>query len=198
MLIGLTGGIASGKSTVSQLFQKYGIPIVDADLVAREVVEPGQVAWKKIVESFGEDILLSDMTINRKKLGDTIFQNAEKRNVLNNITHPIIISAMMNKAKELEKSHQIVILDIPLLFESKREELFNFIILVYVNSTIQLQRLMARDKINRNDAFYKITSQMSLEEKKEKANIIIYNDDKIEKTEEQVLNIIKKLSRKLD
>ncbi len=191
MIIGLTGGISSGKSTVINLFRKYGYPIVDADLIAREVVEPKKEAWQKIVHYFGEDILMADQSIDRKKLGALIFSNQEKRMLLNEITHPIIISEIMQQATLLQEQNNHVIVDIPLLFESKREELFDLIIVVYVNKEIQLHRLMNRDQINREEALQKIASQMDLEKKKEKADLIIYNDQSIEETERQVLEIIR-------
>jgi len=198
MLIGLTGGIGSGKSTVSNLFRKYGIPIIDADLIAREVVEPGKKAWKAIIDHFGEEILLPDQHINRKKLGNLIFQNKEKRMELNEITHPIILAEILTRAEELQKHHQQVIVDIPLLFESKREPLFDQIIVVYVNKSIQLQRLMARDQISKEEALQKINAQMSLESKKEKADIVIYNDQDLSKTEQQVLTIIRQWKKGMD
>lgn len=192
MLIGLTGGIGSGKSTVSSLFKEKGIPIVDADQIAREVVEPEKKAWKEITQFFGEEILQENKEIDRKKLGSLIFNDKEKRKKLNDITHPIIISEIMERAKDLETNHKFVIVDIPLLFESKREPLFDVIIVVYVNKELQLARLMNRDKINKKEALSKINAQMSLEEKKQKADIVIYNDKDIDKTEEQINQIIKK------
>ncbi|WP_132767490.1 dephospho-CoA kinase [Tepidibacillus fermentans] len=190
MIIGLTGGIGSGKSTVAKLFRKYGVPVVDVDLIAREVVEPGKEAWRKIIEHFGEKILLPNQQIDRKKLGNIIFQDEKERKILNEITHPIIIRTAIENAKELEKKNSYVIVDIPLLFESKREKLFDQIIVVYVPFAIQLKRLMKRDQISKEEAIRKMKSQIDLEEKKKKADIVIYNDKGIEQTEEQVVKII--------
>ena len=191
MLIGLTGGIGSGKSTVANMFNKKGIPVVDADAIAREVVEPGKKAWEKIVEHFGKEILLPDNNIDRKKLGSIIFNDVHQRKRLNDITHPIIILEIMNKAKELEKKHHQVIVDIPLLFESKREPLFDLIIVVYADKKTQLQRLMERDHLSEKEALQKIEAQFDLEQKKEKADIIIYNDKGLDNTEKQIDEIIK-------
>lgn len=191
MLIGLTGGIGSGKSTVANMFNKKGIPVVDADAIAREVVEPGKKAWERIVEHFGKEILLPDNNIDRKKLGSIIFNDVQQRKRLNDITHPIIILEIMNKAKELEKHHHQVIVDIPLLFESKREPLFDLIIVVYADKKTQLQRLMERDHLSEKEALQKIEAQFDLEQKKEKADIIIYNDRGLENTEKQIDEIIK-------
>lgn len=196
MFIGLTGGIGSGKSTVAKMFKKYDIPVIDADDIAREVVEPYNEAWEKIVEFFGEEILLPDKTVNRQKLGSIIFRSEKKRKILNEITHPIIISRIKTKAEQLQKNYHNVIADIPLLFESKREDMFDLIIVVYVNKEIQVKRLMERDNISKEDALLKINVQMSLEEKKAKADIVIYNDQGIEETEKQVRLLIKKLKTK--
>lgn len=191
MLIGLTGGIGSGKSTVANMFNKKGIPVVDADTIAKKVVEPGEEAWEKIVEHFGKEILLPDQNIDRRKLGSIIFSDIQQRQVLNDITHPIIILEIMNKAKELEKQHHHVIVDIPLLFESKREPLFDLIIVVYAEKETQLQRLMERDHLSAKEALQRIEAQFDLEQKKEKADIIIYNDKGLENTEKQVDELIK-------
>ncbi|MFV9511175.1 dephospho-CoA kinase [Tepidibacillus sp. LV47] len=196
MIVGLTGGIGSGKSTVAKLFIKYGIPIVDVDQIAREVVKPNLEAWQKIIEHFGEEILLPNQEIDRKKLGRIIFQDEKKRKILNDITHPIIIQKTLDQARELEKKHSLVIVDIPLLFESKREELFDQIIVVYVPFAVQLERLMKRDQISKEEAIMKIKSQMDLEEKKKRADLVIYNDKGIDKTEEQVKQIIADWQRK--
>lgn len=193
MLIGLTGGIASGKSTVTNFFREFAIPVIDSDIVAREVVEPGKEAWAQIVEHFGDEILLPNKEIDRKKLSKIIFNDQQKREVLNNITHPIIISEIMTRAKELHLTNKNVVIDIPLLFESKREELFDLIIVVYVNKEIQLQRLMRRDNIAENEAITKIKAQLDLEEKKKKADIVIYNEKSLEDTREQVQQIVDKL-----
>lgn len=193
MLIGLTGGIASGKSTVTNFFREFNIPVIDSDTVAREVVEPGKEAWAQIVEYFGDEILLPTKELDRKKLGNIIFNDQQKREILNNITHPIIISEIMTRAKELHLTNKNVVIDIPLLFESKREELFDLIIVVYVNKEIQLQRLMKRDNIAENEAITKIKAQIDLEEKRKKADIVIYNEKSLEDTREQVKQIVDKL-----
>ncbi len=198
MLIGLTGGIGSGKSTVASLFNKYGVPVVDVDGIAKEVVQPGKEAWKKILECFGQDILHSDQTIDRKKLGRIIFEHAHKREKLNEITHPIIIKETMRVAERLQKEYSHVIVDIPLLFESKREALFNIIIVVYANKDIQLQRLMEREDISEKEALLKIQAQMNLEEKKKKADLVILNNQDLDATEKQVLEIIYQWKKGMD
>lgn len=190
MLLGLTGGIASGKSTVVDIFKKNGIPTVDTDSIAREIVEPGEKAWVKIVEYFGQAILLPDKTINRKKLGDIVFRSQIKRKKLEKITHPIIIEETMKRAKKLEEKFNMVVVDVPLLFEANMEASFDLIIVVYVDKITQLRRLIDRDNISKEEALLRIETQIDIEIKKEKADIIINNNLKIEETEKQVKNLI--------
>lgn len=198
MLIGLTGGIGSGKSTVADIFNKYGFPIIDSDKIARDVVEPNEEAWKKIVQYFGKGILNSDKTLDRKKLGEIIFQDPEKREELNQITHPIIISRILAEAEALQKKYEHIIVDVPLLYESNSENLFDLIIVVYVDKSTQLQRVIERDKIGQALALAKIDAQLSLEIKKDKADFVLYNDGDLEKTKQQVEAIIEIILGKLD
>src|SRR5699024_7403456 len=131
-VLGLTGSIATGKSTIAKLFKQENIPIVDADLISRQVVEPGAEAYQKIVSIFGQDILSPDQTINRKKFGQIIFDNREKREQLNAIIHPIIIAQLIKERDQLiSENHRIIILDIPLLFELKLTDLMDKVIVVY-------------------------------------------------------------------
>lgn len=198
MLIGLTGGIGSGKSTVANIFSQYGFPIIDSDKIARDVVEPSEEAWQKIVQHFGKKILNTDNTINRKELGEIIFRDHEKREKLNQITHPIIISRILAEAKALQKNHKHIIVEVPLLYESNSTNLFDLIIVVYVNKNIQLQRVIERDRIEQDLALAKIDAQLSLEIKKDKADFVVYNDDGLEKTKQQVEAIVEIIRGKLD
>lgn len=198
MLIGLTGGIGSGKSTVADIFRKYGFPIIDSDKIAREIVEPYEEAWQEIVQYFGKGILNSDNTLNRNKLGDIIFHDPNKREKLNQITHPIIISRILADAKELQKRNKHVIVEVPLLYESNIENLFDLIIVVYVEKSTQLQRVVERDQIGQTLALAKISAQLSLEIKKDKADFVVYNNDGFDKTKQQVESIIEIILRKLD
>lgn len=186
-LIGLTGGIASGKSAVSRLLSEWGAPIIDADVIARRIVTPHQPAWRQIVSIFGEQILCPDGTINRRQLGDIIFNDAEKRKKLNEITHPEIwnqIAAAVKRAEAAERG--IVVLDIPLLLETNWNNRVDEIWVVYVDRQTQIQRLMNRDHLTWSQAEARITSQLSLEEKKQYADIVIDNSGSFESTREQV------------
>lgn len=192
-IIGLTGGIASGKSTVSNMLKERGFSIVDADKAARAVVEPGEDAYKKVVEAFGKDILLKDGSINRQKLGSVIFHDENKRKILNSIVHPAV-RARMNEWKEIAVSagKQTIIYDIPLLFESKLTHLVERVILVYVDNTIQLQRLMKRNGLSEAEAKARIASQLPLNEKVELADAIVNNNGTIDETEKQINQLIEK------
>ncbi|PEY34355.1 dephospho-CoA kinase [Bacillus cereus] len=192
VVIGLTGGIASGKSTVSQMFRELSIPVIDADIIAREVVEQGKEAYKEIVEVFGEGVLQVDGELDRQKLGSIVFHNEEKRLRLNKIVHPAVRKEM-NAQKEMyiKEGVQAVVLDIPLLFESKLTALVDQILVVAVSPSTQLERLMKRNGFTEEDAKARIDSQMSLAEKVTLANKVIYNDGTIAETKAQLQLILK-------
>ncbi len=176
IVIGLTGGIASGKSTVSDLFKEYNIPVVDADIVAREVVEPGEPALAGIVDAFGSDILLPDGSLDRQKLGGIIFQDQEKREILNGIVHPVVRERMTADRDRLKTGHPAVVLDIPLLFEGSQLHLVDKVVVVNVDPRIQLERLMQRNKLTEQEALDRINSQMSLADKASRADAVIDNN----------------------
>lgn len=192
LVIGLTGGIASGKSTVANMLKELGITVIDADVEARLAVEPGEMAYNKIVEHFGKSILLEDGTINRAKLGEIIFNDKEKRMVLNEIVHPAV-RERMNEKKEaaLKQNESIVIMDIPLLFESKLTEQVERSLLIYVDEATQLKRLMERNKYTENEAMARIQSQMPLKEKKVLADYLIDNSGTLEQTRTQLSGILR-------
>jgi dephospho-CoA kinase len=190
LTIGLTGGIASGKSTVSQMFKEAGIVVVDADVIARKVVEVGEEAYEQIVQSFGKDILLPDETIDRQKLGSVVFFNEEKRLLLNSIVHPAVRKQMLKEKEEhLNNGEETVILDIPLLFESKLTALVDRTLLVYVDYETQLARLMNRNNLSKGEAEARIQSQMPLKDKIQLADAVIDNNGTIEATKDQLHEI---------
>lgn len=192
-VIGITGGIASGKSTVSNMIADMGFTIVDADIAARAVVESGTSAFREVVTVFGEDILLKDGNINREKLGTIIFHDEEKRVKLNQIVHPAV-RKYMNDQKEaaFARGESIVFMDIPLLFESNLTKMVDKTLLVYVDTDTQLQRLMNRNDLSKNEALARISSQMPLVEKKELADEIINNNGTIAHTKLQLYDVMKK------
>ncbi|WP_142329574.1 dephospho-CoA kinase [Bacillus sp. es.036] len=193
MDIGLTGGIASGKSTVAEMIRRYDIPIIDADVMARKVVEPGEPALQDIFRLFGDDMKAEDGGLDRKKLGAVIFKDEEKRKVLNRILHPAIRKGMLDQAAALkEQGSAHIVFDIPLLFESQLTHMVDQTLLIYVDAKTQLSRLVERDGSTEEEAFDRIQSQMPIEEKKELADDVIDNTGTREETEEQLNNILKK------
>ncbi|MFZ3576329.1 dephospho-CoA kinase [Virgibacillus sp. DJP39] len=191
LIIGLTGSIASGKSTVSSMFRDYQLPIVDADEISREVVRPGEKAYEQIVATFGDGILLADQTIDRKKLGAIIFPDEDKRKQLNAIVHPAVREKMLQQRdKYVAKGVDCVILDIPLLFESKLTHLVDKTVVVYVNKETQLQRLMIRDNSLKEEAESRINSQLSIDEKAKKADYVIDNNGTKEQTSKQLNELL--------
>jgi dephospho-CoA kinase len=191
LVIGLTGGIASGKSTVSAMFTDMGITVIDADIEARLAVEPGEKAYNEIVSHFGKDILEEDRTINRPKLGEIIFNNEEKRLLLNSIVHPAVRERMAEKRKKAEADDEkAVVLDIPLLFESKLTGLVEKIIVVYVDEQTQLERLMKRNGFSEEEASSRIRSQMPLKDKVGLADAVIDNSGSIEESKQQLMDIL--------
>ncbi|MDK6863153.1 dephospho-CoA kinase [Nosocomiicoccus ampullae] len=191
--IGITGGIASGKSTVSHYLKDKGYVVLDADIYARNVLNKGTEGLKKTVEHFGNGILNDDGTLNREKLGHIVFNDKDELAVLNSITHPIIRQEMNDdKNKNLQTGH--VFSDIPLLYENKLEDQFDIVIVVYVDEDTQLKRLMARNDFTEEEARRRIASQLSLEEKKKRADIVFNNKDTKEALYNQIDDFIKQLN----
>ncbi|YCI75712.1 dephospho-CoA kinase [Bacillus sp. R1-10] len=190
-IIGITGGIASGKSTVSLYLQELGFTIVDADLASRAVVEPGEEAYHQVVKAFGEDILLTDGNIDRVKLGSIIFNDQEKRLLLNGIVHPAVRNWMRVKTEAaLSSGEETVFMDIPLLFESKLTFMVDKTLLIYVDEQVQLKRLMNRNGLSETEALARINSQMPLADKKALADAVIDNNGDINETKRQVKTIL--------
>ena len=198
MIIGLTGSIATGKSTVANRFKEYGIPVVDADLIARQVVEPGTPTLQKIKEAFGADALLADGAMNREEIGRQIFGDEEKRKVLNGIIHPAIRQEMLRqKDVYLAQGEKIVILDIPLLFESKLEHFVERIVVVGTTPENQKQRLMARNNFTEQQAEERIASQIPITDKMEWADDVIQNDGTLEELYGQVDSLVAEWKQEL-
>lgn len=194
MIVGLTGGIASGKSTVSNLFRKYGIEIVDADKVAKEVSEKKE-SIEKISNIFGKDILDSDGKIIREKLREKAFKNRELLQELNKIIHPQVMEYFKRKKEENSKD-EILIFDIPLLYETKMEYLCDKIIVVGVDVQKQIRRVVARDGSSEELAKKIIFNQMPLDEKIKKADIVIMNDGTLDELEAKVMKIYRELKER--
>jgi dephospho-CoA kinase len=191
LIIGLTGGIASGKSTVARMLLDMNIPVIDADVEARKVVEKGQKAYVQIIETFGSEILTAAGDIDRVKLGSIVFHDEDKRHQLNAIVHPAVRESMnAEKAKYVILGNSVVVLDIPLLFESKLTHMVDKTILIYVDAEIQLNRLMSRNQLVESEAMARIKSQMPLIEKIKLADAVIDNNGTINDTETQLIKIL--------
>jgi dephospho-CoA kinase len=191
LVIGLTGGIASGKSTVSNFLKEMDITVVDADLEARLAVMKGESAYFKIIAEFGEDILLANGEIDRQKLGSIIFHQVEKRQRLNDIVHPEVRQRMSDQVEKAKrKNEEVIVLDIPLLFESKLTYMVDKTVLVFVDNETQLKRLIARNNLSVEDAEARIHSQMPLSDKIRLADAVINNNGSIADTKKQLIEIL--------
>jgi len=189
-VLGLTGGIGSGKSAVSAMFEELGIQVVDADVVAREVVEPGSIGLKKITEHFGNEILTNEGTLDRAKLRTIIFANESEKQWLNSLLHPLIRESMITQLKQA--TSQYVILVAPLLFENGLEKYCDHTLLIDVPVEVQITRTTARDNVSTELAKQIIASQMSRADKQKKATDILDNNRPLEEVKIDVLKLHKK------
>jgi dephospho-CoA kinase len=188
LLLGVTGGIASGKSTVARMLEKLGAPMIDFDVLSRVVVEPGKPAWKEIVSYFGEQILREDRTVNRRALSEIVFRDPEKRKKLESFTHPRIHQEFARRVKQIARADPEAIIQgvVPLLIEAKLQSLFHKLILVYIPEEMQIRRLMEREPISRETALQILKSQLAIEEKRKYADYIVDNSGPLEETRRQV------------
>lgn len=184
----LTGSIGTGKSAVAGMLAGMGAHIIDTDLIAREVVEPGRPALADIAEYFGREVINADGTLNREKLRDLIIRDPEKRAKLNAVTHPRINAIVMERILSFGRLNDgmPVIIDVPLLYESGWDRFFPETILVYAPVPVQVERLMARDRLDRATAELTIAAQMSIEDKKGRARFVIDNSGSLENTKKLV------------
>lgn len=188
-LFGLTGGIATGKSTVSKLFVQHGVPVIDADLLAREVVAPGTAGLAQVADRFPGVVV--DGQLDRKRLGERIFGDAHERAALNAIVHPLIRSLALERTTALAATGvEVALYDAPLLLENNLHVGMSGVIVVWCDEATQLERLMRRDGFTREQALARVHSQMPLEEKKQAATWLIDNGGSLEATEQQVKQVI--------
>jgi len=194
-LVGLTGGIASGKSTVARILENLGAAIINADVLAREVVEPDQDAWKEIVASFGADTLQADRTLDRTKLRTIIFNDPEARKKLEAIIHPRVRALAEQRIREhAAAGYAVIVYEVPLLFEGNLHEWLRPVILVACDVNTQRARLQERDQLTQTEAQKHIDAQMSLEEKRRLADYVIENDgSSLADLERQVRTVLEKI-----
>jgi dephospho-CoA kinase len=186
--VGLTGGIASGKSTVAEAFARLGAKVLDADKVAREVVLPGQPAWRKLQQAFGPQFFLPDGEVNRSKLRRLVFADPEERSKLNAIVHPEVMKEINCRFEQLTTSapDAVVVVDVPLLLEVGVAHRFDRVIVVYVTKSIQIERLRQRDGLSLEEARRALSTQMVLNKKVEQADYVIDNSGTRAETQAQV------------
>jgi dephospho-CoA kinase len=193
-LVGLTGGIASGKSTVAKILRHLGAAIVDADVLSREVVAPGHDGWNEIVATFGREVLQPDQTLDRQKLRTHIFNNPDARKKLEAIIHPRVRALAEQRIREhAAAGFDVIVYEVPLLFEGKIHEWLRPVVLVACDVNVQRQRLQQRDSIDAAAAQKIIDAQMSLEEKRRLADYVIENDGSLADLESQVRAVLAKI-----
>ncbi len=195
IIIGLTGGIASGKSTVARMFEEKGALLLDADLFAREAVLPGKPAWQEIRDWLGPSITGPDGAIDRARLGKLIFADPAARQRLNGIVHPRVMESFVTRTEEIRRRRPgaVVIYDVPLLIEANMDRLVDLVVLVYAAEEIQLARLQIRDNLSAAEAFSRVEAQMPLVEKRAYADVIIDNSGSRAETLRQVNRFWKEL-----
>ena len=193
--VGLTGSIAVGKSFVCEVFRELGCFVLDADQVAREVVEPGTVGLRTVVDNFGPAVLKSNGELDRAKLGAVVFADEEKRLLLNSIVHPLVFEVQNQWLADCEQKEPngIAIVDAALMIESGGYRRFDRLIVVWCEPAIQLERLILRDNLSHNDALVRISAQMTQEEKKQHADLLIDTSNGYEDTRSQVVGVYNRL-----
>ena len=186
--VGLTGGIATGKSTVVRMLVKRGARVIDHDGLVHTLQEPGQSVWRRIIETFGRDILDPEDRIDRKKLGFLVFDNEERRKVLEGIVHPAVLEEAQRRRDEIGRQDRqaIVLSDIPLLLEVGMQDRFDLILLVYAPPEVQILRVMKRNNLSREEALSRLKSQMPIDEKLQFADLAIRNDGTMRDLEKRV------------
>jgi dephospho-CoA kinase len=182
--VGLTGGIACGKSTVARMLEGKGAFLVDADALAHDLEEPEKTAWRKIVDHFGPEILRDDRTIDRRKLGAIVFADRKKLELLNRIVHPAVHEERRRRIAEIKEARPdaIILSDVPLLIETGLESQFDLVLLVALSPETQIARLMGRDGFSREEAEKRMASQMPIDAKLPFADMVIRNDGSLEET----------------
>ncbi|MGA2517603.1 MAG: dephospho-CoA kinase [Thermodesulfobacteriota bacterium] len=197
LIVGLTGGVASGKTAVSEVLREEGAYIIDADQIARELVQPHKPAWNEIIRAFGKEILQEDRSVDRKELADKIFADPEQRKVLNQILHPRIKEEIARRAREIGQKNPeaIVVIDAPLLVELGMHHKVDRLIVVTSTQTQQMERLKKRDGRSPEEALRLLSSQMPVEEKEKLADFVVRNEGSLEEMKKRAKEVFKELKR---
>ena len=192
-ILGLTGGIACGKSTISAYLKEFGLPVIDADECSRVVVEKGSIGLEKLTEIFGNKILENDGTLNRKALGRIVFSDSEQLSLLNSVMEPLIREEISRRLNQ-ENNADLVVLDAPLLIEQHYDKICDFIMTIDVPKKIQLERLIERDNLSEDEAKSRIESQLSSRERNGFADVVIDSSGTVEQTRKQVIKWLKTIN----
>jgi dephospho-CoA kinase len=189
VIVGLTGGLATGKTTVAKIFKELGAEVVDADIIAREIVRKGTEVFDEIVKVFGEGIIGEEGELDRKKLASIIFCDEEAREKLNTITHPPIRKRIVEEIARLKESKRIIVLDVPLLIEAGFSDLVDVVVVVSAGEEEQIRRVMKRDGIKREEALLRIRSQLPLQSKLDAADYVIDNSGPLDRTRMEIRRV---------
>ena len=192
-ILGLTGGIACGKSTISAYLKEFGLPVIDADECSRAVVEKGSIGLEKLTEIFCNKILENDGTLNRKALGQIVFSDSEQLSLLNSVMEPLIREEISRRLNQ-ENNADLVVLDAPLLIEQHYDKICDFIMTIDVPKKIQLERLIERDNLSEDEAKSRIESQLSSRERNGFADVVIDSSGTVEQTRKQVIKWLKTIN----
>jgi dephospho-CoA kinase len=195
IFVGLTGGVATGKSTVAKMFKRCGAAVINADLLARQVVEPGKPAWRAIVKLFGKTVLNQDRSLDRQALGSIVFQNPKKRRQLEHIIHPRVAREQQRLVRRIakRKPHAVVIYEVPLLFEAGVDKRVDKVIVVTVDRETQIARLKKRNGLSRAEALRRIRSQMPLAKKRHLADYVLDGTTPVKPLVKQVSHLFRQL-----
>ncbi len=197
LVVGLTGGISSGKSTVTSWFLEKGIVVLDADQIVRQLQKPGSQLLYDLAHEFGSSVIRADGELARDVLGSIIFHDEAAKQKVNELIHPLVKQKLVEGiAKAKVNGEQLIVLDIPLLFESKFESLVDCTLVVYVPREVQVKRLMKRDQIDENYSLAKINSQMSLEQKRDRGDYVLNNEHSIGELRNQFEQMLEMLWEK--
>ncbi len=200
LTVGVTGGVACGKTTVSKIFEKEGAYLIDADQIGRELTQPGTPAWKELIRVFGKEILQENGTIHRSQLANLVFSNRRQRKRLNDLLHPRIQREMEKRAREIERKdpNAIIIFDVPLLVETGLHRKMDRVIVVTSNEPLQIRRLQKRAGLREEEARRMLASQWDIEKKVKVADFVIRNEGSLQTIRRQVKIIFQELKKLLD
>ncbi len=199
IVVGLTGGIATGKTTVSKMFKESGYPVIDADEIAKSLLIKGSSAYEEILSAFGEDVLSTDQTINRKRLAKLLFHDEDARKKINAIIHPKAIDIIHSEiARYKQVGAPLIIVDVPLLYEAGLDKDMDYTVLVFARQKDQVDRLILRDKITEDYAKKKIKSQFPMSKKRELSDYVIDNSKSVLETKKSFKRVIEKLESKIN